>query len=253
MRHLDGGHLAGRRPARRSGSGQPGEVGLVGPTLTLLVQDARHPEPAVLDRRRAGQRLLARSGTASTSSGRKTLVSGSGCDVGGTSSPATSRDLGDRVQDHVELAGAAGRGARRRRSIRASAARCATSSRVIDAGSADMPGILGEQRVRAPCRAVSALRRPSQAAEARRPDARPGLGASVAASACSCSHAVAASAGIGRATSQPCAVVAAQVLQLRPDLRGLDALGDGLQPERVREVDDRAHDRGVLAVARRAC
>ena len=74
-----------------------------------------------------------------TTSSRSTLVSGTACEVGGMSSAATSPDLGDRLQDHVELAGEdvqllLGDGEPRRR------ARCATSSREMAAMGAMRPG-----------------------------------------------------------------------------------------------------------------
>ena len=56
-----------------------------------------------------------------------------------------------------------------------------------------------------------------------------------------------ASAG---ATYQPWALSQPRSLEPVPDLLGLDALGDGLDAERVGEVDDRADDRGVVAARR---
>ena len=80
-----------------------------------------------------------RSGTGRTTSSRKTLVSGSAWEVGGTSSPATPliEATDSRITDSC---GARWSSSASARSIRARFARCATSSRVMSG----MGSILGE-------------------------------------------------------------------------------------------------------------
>ena len=99
---LDGGHLAGRRSsAAVCGGGEPGQVG----HRSVLPQDLRDPEALLLLRR--GRRTAPARGVSDgrTASGRMTLVSGSGCEVGGTSSAGDLGDAGDRADDVVELLG----------------------------------------------------------------------------------------------------------------------------------------------------
>ena len=118
--------------------------------------------PGTAAPRRPGRRTAPRSRRrpGRTTSARKTLVSGTACDVGGTSSRRHLGDLRDRVEDHVELPGevvelVVGRG-----SSRASRARCATSSRVIDGASDGRhPRMRGRSSVRG--RAAAHPRRPS--------------------------------------------------------------------------------------------
>ena len=73
-------------PAARAAASSAADL-RVGRSL-LVAQDPRDGEALLLLRGGAGERLLGvRPGT--TTSSRKTLVSGSACEVGGTSSPAT--------------------------------------------------------------------------------------------------------------------------------------------------------------------
>ena len=66
------------------------------------------------------------------------------------------------------------------------------------------------------------------------------------------SHGSSSAAGIGRPRRWPCTSSQPQRGEPRPRLRGLDALGDDVQPEPAAEVDDRVDDRGVALVVRRA-
>ena len=106
---LDGRDLAGRGSSRRASAA----VSRGRAPSCLLPQDLRNAEPAVLDGRGAGERLRLGETRARRSSGRKTFVSGTACEVGGMSSGGDLADAGDRAEDDVELAGEQCRARRR--------------------------------------------------------------------------------------------------------------------------------------------
>ena len=103
-RHLDGRHLAGTERAGEFGGGAPREIGArvghVSPPRGCAAPGTAARPPRARPRAPPRGVRLGRG-----SSGRVTFVSGIGCDVAGTSSPASSLHRRHGLEDPVELAG----------------------------------------------------------------------------------------------------------------------------------------------------